>query len=82
MRPSLVGGPGLFATCGAVAIDKFGWGLGGAVADVVAGAASGCHCTVNKYRRCRRMLILIYLNIDRTTKLTEILYLSTPQSIP
>jgi len=54
MRPSLVGGAGLFATCGAVAVDKFGWRVRGAVADVVAGAASSRHC---KYKRCRRMFI-------------------------
>ena len=44
MRPCLVGAAGLFATCGAVAIDQFGWGVRGGVADVAAGAASGCHC--------------------------------------
>ena len=43
MCPCLVRGAGLFATGRAVAIDKSGWGVRGAVADVVAGAASSCH---------------------------------------
>lgn len=44
MCPCLVGGAGLFATGRAVAVDQFGWGVRGAVADVVARTASGCHC--------------------------------------
>lgn len=43
MRPCLVGSAGLFATGCTVAIDEFGRGARGVVADVGARAASGRH---------------------------------------
>lgn len=79
MRPCLVGGAGLFATCGAVAIDQFGWGVRGGVADVVAGAASGCHC---KYVKDVRRVFIGMFEHGKNGKKTKTLCLSTPQSIP
>lgn len=43
MGPGLVGGAGLFAAFGAVAVDEEGWGPRGCVVDVATGAASGGH---------------------------------------